>query len=92
MNKGEFIDYMAKQHNCTKVEAEKVINMFTASVSSSLSENQEIGLVGFGSFYASSVEERVGRNPRTGEPITIAAYIQPKFRAGQKLKDACNKK
>jgi DNA-binding protein HU-beta len=92
MNKSEFIDYMAKQHNCTKVEAEKVINMFTASVTAAMSENQEIGLVGFGNFYSSKVEERVGRNPRTGDPISIEAYVQPKFRAGQKLKDACNKK
>jgi len=91
MNKGEFIDYIAKQHSCTKVEAEKIINMFTASITGAMSESKEVILVGFGGFYASKVEERVGRNPRTGEPITIPSYIQPKFRAGQKLKDACNK-
>ena len=38
------------------------------------------------------VEARTGRNPRTGEALQIAAYNQPKFKAGQKLKDACNKK
>lgn len=52
MNKAEFIDHIAKQHDCTKQEAEKVINMFTSSVSSALSAGAgaEISLVGFGKF------------------------------------------
>ena len=91
MNKQEFIDHIAKQHNCTKVEGEKTIDMFTSSVIDAIGEDKEISLVGFGNFSVSKVAARSGRNPRTGEALKIAAYNQPKFKVGQKLKDACNK-
>ena len=91
MNKQEFIDHIAKQHNCTKVAAEKTIDMFTSSVVDVMAEGKEIFLVGFGNFSVSKVEAREGRNPRTGEALKIAAYNQPKFKVGQKLKDAVNK-
>ena len=91
MNKGQLIDYIAKQHNCSKVEAEKTINIFTESVISVLGEGNEISLVGFGKFSRSNVSARAGRNPKTGEPLNIEAYVQPKFSAGEKLKAACNK-
>jgi len=92
MNKKEFISYIAKKYSLSQAEAERVINIFTDSVISSLGEGQEISLIGFGNFTVSKVEGREGRNPKTGEPLKIAAYNQPKFKAGQKLKDACNKK
>jgi len=91
MNKSEFVDYIAKQHSCTKVDADKAINMFTDSVINALGEEKEISLVGFGKFYSSKVAARAGRNPKTGEPLTIGAYVQPKFSGGEKLKSACNK-
>jgi len=91
MNKQEFIDHVAKQHNCTKVQAEKTIDMFTSSVIDALGEGKEISILGFGSFYASNIEARTGRNPRTGDALEIAAHCQPKFKVGSKLKAACNK-
>jgi len=90
MNKAEFVSYIAENQKCTKIEAEKAIDTFTSSVISALSEGNEILLVGFGSFSISKVAARDGRNPRTGEAIKIAAYNQPKFKVGQKLKNACN--
>jgi DNA-binding protein HU-beta len=90
MNKGNFVSYIAEKHDCTKAEAEKVIDMFASSVISALGEGEEISLVGFGNFSVSRVAARDGRNPRTGEAIKIEAYNQPKFKVGQKLKDACN--
>ena len=48
-------------------------------------------LVGFGRFIKAKVEARNGINPKTGQPIKIAAYMQPRFKAGTKLKEACNK-
>ena len=91
MNKQEFIDHIANQHGCTKKEAEKAIDIFTSSVINALGEGKEISLIGFGNFTVSKVEARTGRNPRTGASLNIAAYNQPKFKVGQKLKDACNK-
>ncbi len=92
MNKGEFINYISEKNSCTKVEAEKVIDMFTSSVIDAIATGNEISLVGFGNFSISKVAARDGRNPRTGEALKIAAYNQPKFKVGQKLKDAVNSK
>jgi DNA-binding protein HU-beta len=64
--------------------------MFTSSVIGALGKGEEVSLVGFGNYSVTKVAARAGRNPRTGEAIKIAAYNQPKFKAGQKLKDACN--
>ena len=66
--------------------------MFTSSVIDALSKGNEISLIGFGSFSVQKVEAREGRNPRTGNTLKIAAYNQPKFKVGQKLKDAVNQK
>jgi DNA-binding protein HU-beta len=92
MNKGDFIKFISENNNCTQGMAEKVINMFTSSVIDAISKGNEISLIGFGSFSVQRVEAREGRNPRTGDALKIAAYNQPKFKVGQKLKDAVNKK
>jgi nucleoid DNA-binding protein len=91
MNKGEFINYMAEKNNCTKVAAEKAIDMFTSSVTSAMSEGNEISLIGFGNFSISKVAARTGRDLRSGKAIEIPARNQPKFKVGTKLKAACNK-
>ena len=92
MNKSEFVNYISEKHSCTKIEAEKVIDMFVSSVIDALGAGNEISLVGFGRFSVSKVAARTGRNPRTGESLKIVAYNQPKFKVGQKLKDAVNPK
>ena len=92
MNKTEFVKHIAQQHNCSQVEADKIINMFTSSVIDAMGQGKEISLIGFGSFSVQRVEAREGRNPRTGDALKIAAYNQPRFKVGQKLKDAVNNK
>ena len=91
MNKADFVSHIAELHECTKVEAEKVIDMFTSSVIDAVSKGNDITLVGFGQFIVGKLAARDGRNPKTQEPMAIAAYNQVRFRAGQKLKDAVNK-
>ena len=90
MNKSELMNHIADEHSITKIEAEKVIDRFTSSIISALSKGKEISLMGFGSFSVSKVAARAGRNPRTGQTIQIAAYNQPRFKVGQKLKNAVN--
>lgn len=92
MNKSEFITHIADQHKCTKIEAEKVIDTFASSVIAAIGQGKEISLLGFGNFTISKVAARNGHNPRTGSALKIAAYNQPKFKVGSKLKDAVNKK
>ena len=92
MNKSEFIKHISTTHNCKQTEAEKVIDMFVSSATGALAVGNEISLVGFGNFSVSKVEARAGRNPKTGEALQIKAYNQPKFKTGQRLKDAVNNK
>ena len=92
MNKGEFVKYTATQHDITQEEANKAIDMFTSSVISALAGGDEVSLIGFGNFSVSKMASRPGRNPKTGETMQIKAYNQPKFKTGQKLKDAVNSK
>ena len=91
MNKQDFITHIANQHDCTKVEAEKTIDMFTSSVIDAMRQGNEISFVGFGQFYTTKIKARTGRNPRNGQPVEIPTKILAKFSAGKKLKDACNK-
>jgi len=91
MNKSEFEKHIAEKHSITQKEAGNIIDTFTSSVMSALGEGKEISLIGFGNFSVSEVAARPGRNPKTGEVIQIAAYKQPRFKVGQKLKDAVNK-
>ncbi|NRB10318.1 MAG: HU family DNA-binding protein [Rickettsiaceae bacterium] len=90
MNKGEFVAYIADRNNCTKADATKIVDMFTEGITGAVGGGDDVLLVGFGSFYISNIKARDGRNPQTGATIKIPASRQPKFRAGQKLKDACN--
>ena len=92
MHKEEFSKHIAQQHNITQKAAHDVIDTFTSSVIDAMGQGKEISLIGFGNFSVSKVAARTGRNPRTGEVLKIAAYNQPKFKVGQKLKDAVNQK
>ena len=86
------LSHIASMHKCTKVEAEKVVDTFTASLIDAVGSGNEISLIGFGNFSVSEVAARTGINPKTKEPLQIPAYKQVKFKVGQKLKDACNPK
>ena len=95
MNKSQFNKHVREilvkhMENSNEMEADHVINIFLESVVSALQENDEISLVGFGRFYKTNVKTRQGRNPKTGEMMTIPAYVQPRFTAGKNLKDSCN--
>lgn len=90
MNKAEFVTFMADKNNCSKADATRALDMVTESVTKALGSGKDVALVGFGSFYVQSRKAREGRNPKTGAKMHIAAYKQPAFRAGKRLKDACN--
>lgn len=92
MNKSQFITYISEQNDCTKAASEKAVDMFVSGVIDALGSGKEISLMGFGRFSVSKVAARKGLNPRTGESLQIKSYKQPKFKAGQKLKDVVNNK
>lgn len=72
----------------TKKQAQAAVDGVFAAITKSLSRGEEVTVTGFGTFRAVKVSARTGRNPKTGESISIPASIKPKFRAGKALKDA----
>lgn len=72
----------------TKKDAEKAVNALFASIEEALARGDKVQLVGFGTFEVKERAARVGRNPRTGEEISIAATKVPVFKAGKALRDA----
>ena len=90
MNKTELVAAMADAAGLSKKDAEKALKAFTDVVAEELKKDGKVQLVGFGTFEVSKRAAREGRNPQTGETMTIAACKAPKFKAGKALKDAIN--
>ena len=90
MNKTELIAAVAEKAEISKKDAEKAVKAFTDAVAEELAKGGKVQLVGFGNFEVSERPAREGRNPRTGETMTIAASKTPKFKAGKALKDFIN--
>ena len=90
MNKTELIAAVAEKAEISKKDAEKAVKAFTDAVAEELAKGGKVQLVGFGNFEVSERPAREGRNPRTGETMTIAASKTPKFKPGKALKDEIN--
>ena len=90
MNKVELVAAIAEKSELTKVDAEKALKAFIDTVTEELKNGVKVQLVGFGTFEVGERAERQGRNPKTGEVITIHASKSPKFKAGRSLKDIVN--
>ncbi|KTG17648.1 MULTISPECIES: HU family DNA-binding protein [unclassified Guyparkeria] len=90
MNKSELIDAMAENAGISKSAAASALDGFIDAVGGALKKNDQVTLVGFGTFLVREREARTGRNPRTGETINIKASKLPSFKAGKGLKDAVN--
>lgn len=90
MNRTELVAAIAEETQLTKKDAEAAVKAFIDVVSGELKKGEKVQLVGFGTFEVSERAAREGRNPQTGETMTIAASKTPKFKAGKALKDMIN--
>ena len=90
MNKGELIDAVAGRAGLSRADATKAVDGVLDAVTATLAGGGSVSLVGFGTFTVKARAARMGRNPRTGEAIHIAASNVPGFKAGKGLKDAVN--
>lgn len=90
MNKQDLISAVADSSGLTKADASKAVEGVFDAITGALKKGDEVRLVGFGTFSVSKRKASTGRNPRTGETMTIKASTQPKFKAGKGLKDAVN--
>ena len=92
MNKTELVEVVSSKAEVTKVEAQKVVTATLEAIIEGLSSEGKVILPGFGSFEVRNKTAREGRNPRTGEPVKIAAKRAPAFKPGKAMKDAVEKK
>jgi DNA-binding protein HU-alpha len=90
MRKPELAAFVADQADISKDKASEIINIITDQIGEALRQNDTVSLVGFGSFVQKHRPERMGKNPQTGEAITIKASNSVGFKPGKALKEAVN--
>ncbi|MBP2663198.1 MAG: hup [Firmicutes bacterium] len=90
MNKTDLVKAVAQKADMTQKDAEKAINSVFAAIEEALANDDKVQIIGFGTFEVKTREERKGRNPQTGNEITIPASKNPVFKAGKGLKDIVN--
>jgi DNA-binding protein HU-beta len=86
MTKAELIERVATTAKLSKADATRALDATLNAVKGALKKGQKVTLVGFGTFSVAKRKARQGRNPQTGEAITIKAARVPKFTAGKALK------
>jgi DNA-binding protein HU-beta len=91
MTKAELIDAVATQTKLTKRDITDAVDTLLESIKSALQKGEKVQLIPFGSFEVRDRKKREGRNPKTGEKLTIPARRVPAFHAGKDLRDAVNK-
>ncbi|QRF60879.1 HU family DNA-binding protein [Variovorax paradoxus] len=90
LNKTDLIAAIANDTSLSKADAARALDAALDNLSRALAGGDTVQLIGFGTFAVTSRPERTGRNPSTGEPLTIKASKAPKFTAGKALKDVVN--
>ena len=88
VTKSEFVDRVASASGLSKKDAGSAVDAVLGSIESALQSGEEVNFTGFGKFHVAERGAREGRNPRTGETMTIAASRVPRFTAGSGLKKA----
>ncbi len=88
MSKSEFVDKVAAESGLSKRDAASAVDAVLRTIESELKSGGEVSFTGFGKFHVAERGAREGRNPRTGETMTIAASRVPRFTAGSGLKKA----
>ena len=88
MNKRELAAKVAATTSLSQSDADAAVSAVFSAVADALAKGESVTIAGFGAFSTRARPARPGRNPRTGETITIAASTAPSFKAGKTLRDA----
>ncbi len=86
MTKGEFVEKVAAESGLNRKDAGAAVDAVLSTIESALKSGDDVSFTGFGKFHVAERGAREGRNPRTGESMTIAASKVPRFTAGSALK------
>ena len=92
MIKSELVTKLAEQTRLSKIDADRVITTVFDEISKALIQGNRVELRGFGVLSVRSRQARLGRNPKTGAKVNVAAKRVPFFKAGKSINDALNKK
>ena len=87
MNKTELATAVSERTGIAKKDAERAVNAALETIAEALKKGEKVQLTGFGTFEVKDREDRVGRNPKTGEAVHIPATRTPVFKASKALKD-----
>ena len=90
MNKAELVEAIANETGLSKSKSGEVVNTIVKTISESLAKGEKVSLTGFGTWSTNTRPERKGRNPKTGEEITIASKTVAKFKPGNELTKTVN--
>ena len=90
VNKNDLVAAVANKCGMSKADVGKAVDATLDTITEALKKNDDVRLVGFGTYTVSERGATEGRNPRTGQPIKIPASKQAKFKPGKALKDALN--
>jgi DNA-binding protein HU-beta len=81
----ELVDRVASETQLSKAQSRSAVDALLAGIADALARGEEVRLPGFGVFHVRQRAARMGRNVRTGEPLTIAASQRPSFSPGSRL-------
>lgn len=90
MNNSDLADYLAEKAGTSKVDARKLVDGLFTAIADAAAKGEEIALNGFGKFKVKDSPAREGRNPATGQTITIAASKKLTFTPAKAIKDRLN--
>jgi len=87
MNKLEIISTLKNEANISKAEAAKVVQVFFENMADAMAKGERVEIRGLCSFFVKEYESYTGRNPKTGEKVTIKPKKLPFFKSGKELKE-----
>ena len=90
MNNSDLAEAIATDHDLSKTDARKIVDAVFEAIGNAAANGDEVSLNGFGKFKVKDSPEREGRNPATGEAITIKASKKLTFTVAKAVKDKLN--
>lgn len=90
MNKAELVGAICDRTGNTRTTVDTILSATVEVIMGQVAQGAKVTLVGFGTFESRDAKARAGRNPKTGEPMTIPARTKPAFRPGTAFKERVN--
>jgi len=91
MTKSELIAFLAEENpHLYQRDVERIVTTIFDEIASALARGDRVELRGFGAFSVKQRDARIGRNPRTGESVQVAAKRVPYFKTGKQLREKLN--